>query len=78
MEITELAPFLINGGVAVIVVILMISRKLVAGWAYDAKVEEIVELKEALQEERRATDAALQAAQATKDVLLSLRGRYVE
>lgn len=78
MEITELAPFLINGGVAVIVVILMISRKLVAGWAYDAKVGEIVELKEALQEERRATDAALQAAQATKDVLLSLRGRYVE
>lgn len=78
MELDSIVPFLINGGVALVVVFLVIARRLVPGWSYEERIEELGELKVALEHERRTADEAMKAAQATKDVLLSLRGHYVD
>lgn len=76
MDASSLVPYIINGGVALVVLFLMIARQLVAGWVYQERQEEIRELKVALDHERERSDAAVAAAAATRDVLLSLRGRY--
>lgn len=76
MEASEILPLIINGGVAAVVVVLLIFRQLVPGWTYQEKREEVAELKLALEHERQRSDAAVTAANATKDILLSLRGRY--
>jgi hypothetical protein len=77
-SILSYLPYLAQGGVAIIVVILIILRMLVPGWLYTEKTEEIKELQRALEIERQRSDAAVQAAQATRDILLSLRGRIYE
>lgn len=76
MDASSIVPLIINGGVAAIVVLLLITQNLVPGWTYKEKREEIAELKVALEHERERSDAAVAAAAATRDVLLSLRGQY--
>lgn len=77
-DVSGLLPYLINGGVALLVFLLLGTGWLVPGWAYKEKTEEIRELRAALSSERDRSDAANAAAAATRDVLLSLRGRYYE
>lgn len=76
MDLAELTPYFVNGGVALVVIFLIVIKRLVPGWAHEERMEEIAELKIALEHERETADKAMSAAQATKDVLLSLRGRY--
>lgn len=71
-------PYIVNGGVALVVMCLIIVKMLVPGWLYQEKQEELKELKQALEHERDRSDAAVAAAAATRDILLSLRGRYAE
>lgn len=71
-------PYIINGGVALVVMLLMIMRIIVPGWIDGERQEEIKELKAALKAERERSDAAVAAAAATRDVLLSLRLRADE
>jgi hypothetical protein len=75
-EAVNFLPYLVNGGVALLVFLLLGVGWLVPGWAYKEKKEENSELKIALEHERERSDSAVAAAAATRDVLLSLRGRY--
>lgn len=77
-DASSLVPYLINGGVALVVFFLLGVGWLVPGWVYREKREENAELKVALDHERERSDAAVAAAAATRDVLLSLRGRYAD
>lgn len=76
MDSLSYVPYILNGGTALVVFFLMITKHLVPGWIYKDKVDESEELKRALEHERDRSDAAMAAANATKDVLLSLRGRF--
>lgn len=76
MDASTLLPYIVNGGVALVVMGLMVTKHIVPGWTYDERTEELRELRAALAHERERSDAAVAAAAATKDVLLSLRGRY--
>ena len=71
-------PYIINGGVALVVMFLMIMKFLVPGWTYTEQQEEIKELKRALIAERERSDTAAAATASIRDVLLSLRGRAYE
>ena len=76
---SSLVPFFVNGGVAVVMLLVLgylifVKRELVPGWVYRDKAQECEELKGALVAERSRSDAAVAAAAATRDVLIALQG----
>jgi type II secretory pathway pseudopilin PulG len=73
MDASALIPFIVNGSLAVVVIILIISQVLVPGWIYRDKKAEADELKKALDIERQRGDAAVAAASATRELLQSIR-----
>lgn len=77
MELSGLIPLLVNAGTAgvalAVFLYLIVSERLVTGGIYRDKKEECEELKAALVAERARGDAAVAAAAATRDILLSLR-----
>lgn len=75
---TELVPYLANFGAIGVVLILILAGLLVPKPMYADKKEEVAELKKALDAERARADAAVAAAAATRDLLLSLRGEVHE
>lgn len=79
MELSGIIPLVINGGVPAvffaIFLYLIVAGHLVPGRRYDEKKEECDELKAALASERSRGDAAVAAASATRDLLLSIGGR---
>jgi hypothetical protein len=75
MDFTSLFPYIANGSIAIVVVILILAGVLVPGWMYKDLKKENAELKRALGSERTRGDAAVEAARTSRDVLLSLRGR---
>ncbi len=75
---SALIPYLANFGAVGVVLILILLGLLVPKPMYQDKKEEVAELKKALDAERSRADAAVAAASATRDLLLSLRGEAHE
>lgn len=75
MDISGLLPYIANGSIAIVVVILILSGTLVPGWMYKDLKKENAELKRINTAERARGDTAVETARTTRDVLLSLRGR---
>lgn len=73
MDASALIPFLVNGSLAVVFLILIISQVFVPGWIYKDKKAEADELKKALELERQRGDAAVAAASATRELLQAIR-----
>jgi hypothetical protein len=71
-------PYLANFGAIGVVLILILAGLLVPKPMYADKKEEVAELKRALADERTRADAAVAAAAATRDLLLTLRGEAHE
>lgn len=73
---SSLVPYLVNAGVAGIVVVLMLLGYIVPRWVIDdknktiqAQKEQIDSLQHALELERSRSDAGVMAATVVKDVL---------
>lgn len=76
MELAHIIPYFYTGaGFVGIFMVCIILRIFVPGWVDKERREEIKELKETVKVERSRADAAVAAASATRDILLSLKGR---
>lgn len=73
MDASALIPFLVNGSLAVVVIVLIITKVLVPGWIYKDKADEAAEYKRALEIERERQNASVAAASVTANVLQALR-----
>jgi hypothetical protein len=75
----HLWPYISVSGGAAVVLYFMVRRRdaraplFVPGWVYEDKNKECEELKEAIRIERQRGDAAVAAANITRDVLLSIQ-----
>lgn len=76
-SLPSLLPYLVNGGVALVVFFMIVMGALVPAWRYKELREENDDLKEALRLERVRGDTAVSAATTTRDILLSLQGKAV-
>jgi len=73
MPDSALVNVLANGGVAGIVIVLILVGLLVPKWVHDDLKAERDALKQALAEERDRADAAVAAAQASRDLIAALQ-----
>lgn len=69
-----LIPYLVNGGVAGVIVVAFMLGLIYPKRVVDEKNQQIKELANALALERQRGDAAVAAAAITRDILVGLRG----